>query len=85
MDLNTAEPLDTLTPLARRAIEQLGSSCTTVSSVISSRDQAVFTAIEEGLKRANEHAISNAQKVGGWNVCQLSVIVHNIFRIGLSY
>ena len=63
MDLNTAEPLDTLAPLAKQAIEQLGSHCTTVSDVINSKDQAVFTAISEGLERANEQAASNAQKV----------------------
>ena len=63
MDLNTAEPLDALAPLARQALEQLGSHCTTVSGVISSRDQAVFTAITEGLERANKLATSNAQKV----------------------
>ena len=64
MDLNTAEPLDTLSPLAVRAIQQLGSSCTTVSGVIKSKDRAVFSAINEGLERANQQATSNAQKVG---------------------
>jgi long-chain-fatty-acid--CoA ligase ACSBG len=68
MDLNTAEPLDALAPLARQALEQLGSHCTTVSGVISSRDQAVFTAITEGLERANKLATSNAQKVQKWTL-----------------
>lgn len=63
MDVNTAEPLDTLTPLARKAISELGSSCTTVSGVIRSRDPAVFSAIAQGLERANQKATSNAQKV----------------------
>lgn len=63
MDQDTGEPLDTLTPLAKAAIEQLGSRCTTVSGVIDSKDRAVFSAISEGLERANKHAISNAQKV----------------------
>ena len=63
MDPDTAEPLDTLAPLAQQAIEALGSRCTTVSGVIDSKDRAVFSAITEGLERANKHATSNAQKV----------------------
>lgn len=63
MDPNTGDPLDTLAPLAKQAIELLGSRCTTVSGVIDSKDRAVFSAITEGLERANKHATSNAQKV----------------------
>lgn len=63
MDQNTGEPLDILAPLAKQAIELLGSRCTTVSAVIDSKDRAVFSAITEGLERANKHATSNAQKV----------------------
>lgn len=63
MDPETAEPLDTLAPLAKLAIKELGSDCTTVSDVIKSRDPIVFSAIAEGLERANEAAPSNAQKV----------------------
>ena len=65
MDVNTAEPQDTLTPLARKAVEELGSPCTTVSAIISSRDPAVFSAISQGLERANQKAASKAQKVSG--------------------
>ena len=63
MDPDTAEPLDTLAPLAKRAIEELGSRCTTVSDVVMSRDPVVFSAISEGLARVNNAAVSNAQKV----------------------
>ena len=63
MDPETGEPTDTLAPLAKNMIESLGSRCTTVSSVIDSKDRAVFTAITEGLERANQQATSNAQKV----------------------
>lgn len=63
MDPDTAEPLDTLAPLAKLAIEQLGSRCTTVSSIVDSKDRMVFSAVTEGLERANKHAVSNAQKV----------------------
>ena len=63
MDLNTGEPLDKLTPLAKQAVEELGSRCTTVSAIIDSKDRAVFTAITEGLERANKHVLSSSQKV----------------------
>ena len=66
MDQTTGEPQDTLSPLAKTAIEQLGSRCTTVSEIIDSKDCAVFSAISEGLERANKCAISNAQKVVVW-------------------
>ena len=65
VDVNTAEPQDTLTPLARKAVEELGSPCTTVSAIISTRDPAVFSATSQGLERANQKAASNAQKVSG--------------------
>ena len=80
MDANTGEPLDTLAPLAKAAIEQLGSRCTTVSSVIESKDRAVFTAIAEGLERANKHAVSNAQKV-----CALKSVQHALYVTLVSH
>jgi hypothetical protein len=68
VDVNTAEPQDTLTPLARKAVEELGSPCTTVSAIISTRDPAVFSAISQGLERANQKAASKAQKVQKWTL-----------------
>lgn len=63
MDVETAEPLDTLTPLARKIIQELGSSSTNVSEIIKNQDPVVFSAITSGLKIANCNAPSNAQKV----------------------
>ena len=63
IDTETGEPTDTLAPLAKTMIDSLGSQCTTVSGVIESKDKAVFTAVTEGLERANKHAVANAQKV----------------------
>ena len=63
MDTETGEPTDMLTPLARRMIESLGSQCTTVSSVVHSRDEAVFAAITQGMERANLHSPSAEQRV----------------------
>lgn len=63
MDPDSGDPLDELTPVAQQQLESLGCSCTKVSEVLESKNAAVYTAIKEGLNRANEGAISNAQKV----------------------
>ena len=64
MDPGTREPLDTLTPHAQQQIQTLGSHNTKVSQIVALEDRAVFTAIQKGLDRVNEHATSQAQKVG---------------------
>ena len=64
MDSDTDQPLDTLTSQAQHQIHTLGSHNTRVSDIIAQKDPAVFTAIQEGLDRANEHAPSRAQEVG---------------------
>ena len=43
-----------------------GSSATKISQIIDNQDQAVFTAIQEGIDRANAKAISNAATVSGY-------------------
>ena len=63
IDPDTQGPTDDLTPEAIQEISVLGSPATKVSEVIQNQDRAVFTAIEEGINRANEGAVSNAQKV----------------------
>ena len=71
-----------LTPQAQRAIEQLGSPCTKVTEIIESKDRAVFKAIQDGLDRANKHAISNAHIVRHqsyvWRVCVWRVCVEGV-------
>ena len=64
MDPDTGKSLDTLTPQAKQLIQDLGSQNTKASEIVAQEDRAVFTAIQEGLDRANEHATSRAQKVG---------------------
>lgn len=84
MDPDTAEPLDALAPLAKQAIEQLGSQCTTVSAVVDTKDRAVFTAITEGLERANKLAVSNAQKVMYVVHVSCEAMVHIVCSIQLD-
>ena len=63
IDPDTAEPLDELTPAAIEALTEIGCECTKVSEVLETKNTSVYEAIEEGIKRANKEAISNAQKV----------------------
>ena len=63
MNADTGEPTDELSPVALKAIAALGSKCTKVSEVIQQKDEAVYTAIQKGLDKANEHSVSNAEKV----------------------
>ena len=65
MDPNTGVPSDELDPVAVKLVSSLGSSATKVSQVIETQDKAVYTAIQEGIDKANEEAISNAAKVHG--------------------
>ena len=77
MDPDTGKSLDTLTPQAQQLIQNVGSRNTKVSEIVAQEDRAVFTAIQEGLDRANEQATSRAQRVGvpsvrmGWYVGDL--------------
>ena len=63
MDINTGQPLDSISPEAKPLIAQLGSKANTISDIVDSKDKFVYDAIQQGLDKANEEAISNAQKV----------------------
>ena len=62
-NVETGEPTDVLAPQAQRALEQLGSACTTVSEIITTKDKAVFAAIQDGLDRVNKRGSSIAHMV----------------------
>ncbi|XP_070163763.1 long-chain-fatty-acid--CoA ligase ACSBG2 isoform X2 [Polyergus mexicanus] len=63
MNTETGEPLDTLNPDVLKWAKSIGSNAETVTDVISSRDPLIYEEIDKAIKRANAHAISNAQKV----------------------
>ena len=63
MDPDTGEPQDELLPEAKTLIAKLGSGYTTISEIVSSKDEKVYSEITAGLERANKHAVSNAQRV----------------------
>ncbi|NXX13544.1 ACBG2 ligase, partial [Podargus strigoides] len=66
VDLETGEPRDDLTPEAVEYCQKLGSTATKASEVISSKDKAIYAAIQKGVTAVNGRAISNAQKVQKW-------------------
>ncbi|NXB36336.1 ACBG2 ligase, partial [Eulacestoma nigropectus] len=66
VDAETGEPGDDLTPEALEFCQKLGSKATKVSEIISSKDKAVYAAIQKGISAVNEGAVSNAQKVQKW-------------------
>ena len=41
----------------------VGCKCTTVSEILETKDPAFYAAIQQGLDKANTHALSNSQKV----------------------
>ena len=63
MNLTTGQPTDDLDPEAIASLSAIGCSATTVSAITSSKNEQVFKAIQDALQKANEDAISNAQKV----------------------
>ncbi|XP_047506130.1 long-chain-fatty-acid--CoA ligase ACSBG2 isoform X3 [Pieris napi] len=63
VDPNTGDVLDELDNETRKWVAGLGSKATTVSEIVKSKDPVVYKAIEEGITKANKHAISNAQKI----------------------
>ncbi|XP_068021077.1 long-chain-fatty-acid--CoA ligase ACSBG2 [Melanerpes formicivorus] len=66
VDRETGEPGDDLTPEAIEYCQKLGSKATKVSEILSSKDKAIYGAIQKGIAAVNERAVSNAQKVQKW-------------------
>ncbi|NWH70827.1 ACBG2 ligase, partial [Piaya cayana] len=66
VNAESGEPEDELTPEVIKYCQKLGSRATKVSEIISSKDQAVYVAIQKGITAVNERAVSNAQKIQKW-------------------
>lgn len=66
MDPETGEPTDELMPQAVDFCRSFGCNASTVSEILSTKDEKLMSAIQEGLDRANAKATSRAQKVQKW-------------------
>lgn len=63
MDLDSGEPKDELAGAAKVWCEQNGAQITTVSEFLQMEDDKLTKAIQNGIDRYNEQAVSRAQKV----------------------
>jgi len=68
VDHDTQEPQDKLAPTAVAWFQSIGVSMSTVSDVLSSDDERITRSIQDGITRANEHAISRAQNIQKWRI-----------------
>lgn len=65
---NNDMPTDELAPAAIHWCRAVGSNVTKVSEILSGPDGNVTNAIQEGIDRANERAISRATNVRKWEI-----------------
>ncbi|KAG7201121.1 hypothetical protein KM043_003917 [Ampulex compressa] len=63
MNAETGQPLDSLSVDTLNWAMSIGSNSKTVTDVLSTHDPLIYKEIENAIKRANDRAISNAQKV----------------------
>jgi long-chain-fatty-acid--CoA ligase ACSBG len=63
INLDTLTPTDDLMPECIEYLKSLGSKSTKLSEVLATRDEVIYKAIEQGIKRINEKSTSNASKV----------------------
>ena len=68
LDRDSQEPQDELTSTAAGWFQSIGVDVSTVSQVLSSQDERVTQSIQDGIMRANEQAISRAQKLQKWRI-----------------
>uniref|UniRef100_A0A8B9Q9Z7 AMP-dependent synthetase/ligase domain-containing protein n=1 Tax=Apteryx owenii TaxID=8824 RepID=A0A8B9Q9Z7_APTOW len=66
VDPATGAPLDELSPAAVQLCRQLGSQARRVSEVLSTRDPAMYDAIQRGVDQVNRATTSDAQRVQKW-------------------
>ncbi|XP_067017003.1 long-chain-fatty-acid--CoA ligase ACSBG2-like [Acropora muricata] len=67
---NTAEPTDNLSGDAIDFCASVGSNAKTVSEILSTKDENIMKAIQEGIDRANSQSISRAQRVQKWAILE---------------
>lgn len=68
VDLESGDPLDTLTEATKEWCRSVGSQAARVADIVTGKDQKVYNAIQEGISQANKLATSNAQRVQKWAI-----------------
>lgn len=68
VNMDTLEPTDNLTAVTVDWVKAQGSGSTKVSDILDHKDAIVLKAIQKGIDKANERAISRAQKIQKWSL-----------------
>lgn len=68
VNMDTLEPTDNLTAVTVDWVKAQGSGATKVSDILDRKDAIVLKAIQQGIDKANERAISRAQKIQKWSL-----------------
>lgn len=68
VNMDTLEPTDNLTAVTVDWVKAQGSGATKVSDILDHKDAIVLKAIQKGIDKANERAISRAQKIQKWSL-----------------
>lgn len=70
LDPDTCDPTDTLTEQAVEFCQRVGSRATRVSDIVGRRDEAVYRAIEEGIRRVNGNAAARPYHIQKWAILE---------------
>lgn len=68
VNMDTLEPTDNLTAVTVDWVKAQGSGATKVSDILDHKDAIVLKVIQKGIDKANERAISRAQKIQKWSI-----------------
>lgn len=68
VNMDTLEPTDNLTAVTVDWVKAQGSGATKVSDILDHKDAIVLKAMQKGIDKANERAISRAQKIQKWSI-----------------
>ncbi|XP_069137108.1 long-chain-fatty-acid--CoA ligase ACSBG2-like isoform X3 [Argopecten irradians] len=68
VDPDTGEPTDNLTREAKTWCQSIGSESTKLTDIINDKDTVVLNAIQAGIDRANNKAVSRASRIAKWSV-----------------
>ncbi|XP_023382650.1 long-chain-fatty-acid--CoA ligase ACSBG1-like, partial [Pteropus vampyrus] len=70
LDPDTSDPTDHLAEQAVEFCQRVGSTATTVSEIVGTKDEAVYRAIEEGIQRVNRNAMAQPYHIQKWAVLE---------------
>ncbi|KAK2103515.1 Long-chain-fatty-acid--CoA ligase acsbg1 [Saguinus oedipus] len=87
LDPDTSDPTDNLTEQAVEFCQRVGSRATTVSEIVGKKDEAVYQAIDEGIRRVNMNAAARPHHIQKWAILErdFSISGGELGRFSLHY